>query len=96
MSATAQLSTLSELRAKTDRELVRIIDNALEVGLLIAATDTHVDSAGRLYGRADKIYANTLTLLPKVEEMSERRRLAGKLKQLRDTLEQRRAQVAFV
>jgi len=32
MTATAQLSKLAELRAKTDRDLVSIIDNALEVG----------------------------------------------------------------
>jgi hypothetical protein len=32
MTATAQISKLAELRAKTDQELVSIIDNALEVG----------------------------------------------------------------
>jgi hypothetical protein len=36
MSATAQLSKLAELRAKTDRDLVSIIDNSLEVGLLLS------------------------------------------------------------
>jgi len=56
----------------------------------------HVDSAGRLHGRADKIYANTLVLVSKVEDLGERRRLADKLKQLRDTLERRQARVARV
>ena len=94
MNATAQLSKLAELRAKTDRDLVSIIDNAVEVGLLIAATDTHVDPAGRLLqGRADKIYTDTLMLVSKVEDVNERRRLADKLKQLGDILKQRRAQV---
>lgn len=68
MSATAQLSKLTELRAKADRELVRVIDNALEVGLMLAATETQSDSAKRLHGRAQEIYANTLMLLPKVED----------------------------
>ena len=53
MSATAPLSKLAELRAKTDKDLVSILDNGLELGLLIAATDMHVDSAGRLHGRAE-------------------------------------------
>ncbi len=94
MSATAQLSKLAELRAKTDQDLVSIIDNALEVGLLIAATETHVDSARPFPGRAEEIYANTVMLVSKVEDLRERRRLEGKLKQLRDNLEQPQAQVA--
>ena len=36
MTATAQLSKLAELRAKTDRDLVSLIDNALDLGLLLA------------------------------------------------------------
>jgi hypothetical protein len=32
MTATAQLSKLAELNAKTDRELVSLIDKALELG----------------------------------------------------------------
>ena len=95
MSATAQLSKLAELRAKTDQDLVRIIDHAVEVGLLLV-TDTHVDSAGPLHVRAEEIYANTLTLIPKVEDVGERRRLEDKLKLLRESLDQRPAQVACV
>jgi hypothetical protein len=48
MSATAQLSKLAELRAKTDRDLVSIIDHALEVGLRLAANEPDVDPAGVL------------------------------------------------
>ena len=44
MRATAQPSKLAELRAKTDKDLVSILDTTLELGLLIAATDMHVDS----------------------------------------------------
>ena len=87
MSATAQLSKLAELRGKTDRELVRIIDNALKVGLLLVATDTHGDPATQLHGRAEEIYADTLMLLPKVEDVIERRRLEEMLRQLGEDLE---------
>jgi hypothetical protein len=87
VSATAQLSKLAELRAKTDRELVRIIGNALDVALLLA--NTQVDSAGLLHGRAREIYADTLMLLPKVKDVGERRRLERLGRVLRERLEQR-------
>ncbi len=96
MSARAQLSKLAELRAKTDQDLVRINDNALGVGLLLGTTDTHADSACPLHGRAKEIYADTLMLIPKVEDVMERRWLEGRLKELRENLDQRRAEVACV
>jgi hypothetical protein len=96
MSATAQLSKLAELRAKTDQDLVSIIENALEVGLLLGATDTHVDSAEPLHGKEEEIHADTLMLISKVEDLGERRRLEDRLKELRENLDQRRAQVACV
>jgi len=92
MSAPAPLSKLVELRAKTDRDLVRIIGNALDVALLLAGTQ--VDSAGLLYGRAQEIYADTLMLLPKVEDVSERRRLERLGRVLRERLERRQAVAA--
>jgi hypothetical protein len=46
MSATAQLSKVDELRARTDQDLVHLIDKALEVGLLLAADERDVDRAG--------------------------------------------------
>ena len=91
MSATAYPSKLAELRAKTDRELVTIIDNALEVGLLLAANEPDVDPAGVLHRRAADIYADTVMLVEKVEHVRERRRLTDKLNQLRNTLERRQA-----
>jgi hypothetical protein len=91
MTATAQLSKLAELRAKTDRDLVSIIDNALEVGLLLAADEPDVDPAGVLHRRAADIYADMVMLVQKVETVSERRRLEGRLRQLRESLERRRA-----
>jgi hypothetical protein len=93
MSAT-QLSKLAELRAKTDRELVSIIDNALEVGLLLAANEPDVDPAGVLHDRAADVYADTVMLVERVENGWERRRLEEKLRQLRQSLDRQRAQVA--
>ena len=87
MSATAQLSKLAELRAKTDRELVSIIDNALELGLLLAAKEPDVDPEGVLHRRAADIYADTVMLVEKVENVGKRRRLEEKLRQLRHALD---------
>jgi hypothetical protein len=94
MTATAQLSKLAELRAKTDRDLVSLIDNALEVGLLLAANQRDADPAGVLHRRAADSYADMVMLVQKVETVSERRRLEGRLKLLRESLEQRQAQGA--
>ena len=96
MSATAQLSKLAELRAKTDRDLVSIIDNALKLGLLLASNEPDVDPVGLLHRRVADIYADTVMLASKVEDVGERRRLQGRIEQLRESLEQRRAQMAYV
>jgi hypothetical protein len=87
MSAMAQLSKLAELREKTDKELVSIIDNALETGLLLAANEDDVDPAGVLHHRAADIYTDTAMLVEKVENVREQRRLEGKLRQLRKSLD---------
>jgi hypothetical protein len=87
MSTTAQLSKLAALRTKTDRDLVSIIDNALQVGLLLAANETDLDPAGALHRRAADIYADTVMLVEKVENVGERRRLEEKLKWLRHALD---------
>ena len=89
MSATAPLSKLAELRAKTDEDLVSIIDNALEAGLLLAANESDVDPAGVLHRRAADICADTVMLVEKVENVGERRRLQEKLRQLRKSLDRR-------
>ena len=80
MSTTAQLSKLAELRAKTDRDLVSILDNALEVALLLTANERDVDPAGVLHRRAADIYAAAVMLVEKVEDVGERRRLEEKLR----------------
>ena len=93
MSATLELSKLAELRAKTDQELVNIIDGELERGLRTAfmteaakkASD--FDSVQPPHIRAETAYAEALKLLPMVDDHSERRRLEMKLRQLREALD---------
>ena len=87
MRATAQPSKLAELRAKTDRDLVSIIDNAVELGLLLAANEFSVDPAGVLHRKAADIYADTVMLVEKVENVREQRRLEETLRQLRKSLD---------
>jgi translation initiation factor 2 gamma subunit (eIF-2gamma) len=96
MTATAQLSKLAELRAKTDQELVSIINNALDAGLLLAANEAHVDPDGVLHRRAVDIYADTVMLVQKVEDVGERRRLEERLKQFQESLERRQVAAARV
>jgi len=87
MSAPAQLSKLAELRAKTDRDLVWLIVNAVGLGLLLAANERDVDPVGELHRRAADIYADTVILVDKVENVRERLWLEGRLEQLRESLE---------
>jgi hypothetical protein len=81
---------LAELREKTDRDLVLLIDNAVELGFLLTASEPDLDPAGVLHRRAADIYADTVMLAEKVEDVPERR-LEEKLKQLRESLERRQA-----
>jgi hypothetical protein len=67
--------------------LVSIIDNALQVGLLLAANEADLDPAGVLHRRTADIYADTVMLVEKVENVSERRRLEEKLRWLRHVLD---------
>ena len=93
MSTTLELSKLAELRAKTDQELVKVIDKELERGLHFALMTEGVkeasdsDSAQQPNIRAEAAYAEALKLLPMVDRHSERRRLEKKLRQLRETLD---------
>jgi len=87
VSAKSESSRLAELRAKTDRDLAAIIDNALELGLLLAANSPDVDREGVLRRRAADIYADTVMLVPRVEDARTCRRLEEKLRQLRAALD---------
>ncbi len=85
MTAVSEVSKLAKLRAKTDRGLVHVIANALELGVQCASAAP--DCASPLYSRAKAIYANAVQLLPGVEDQAKRQRLENKLDQLRDSLD---------
>jgi len=87
MTATAPLSKLAELHAKTDRDLVWLIGNAVGLGLLLAANERDVDPVGELHRRAGDIYADPVILVAKVENVRERLWLEGRLEQLRESVE---------
>ena len=78
MSSATVHSKLAELRAKTDQELVRLIDDQLNLGFRVALTEP---------ATAAKVYAEARKLTDKVEDPGERRRLESKLSQLRQTLD---------
>ena len=93
-------SKLKELRGKTDRQLIQIINNELELGLYSALTaetsftyDFSVEETS--HRTAEKAVDHALRLLSKVDDVSERQRLQTKLNRLREALNgQRRAQAA--
>lgn len=76
---------LEQLRARTDRELIALIDRELARALETAR------SANRHWASAEKAGDEARNLLPKVYNLGERLRLERKLKQLRETLDERPA-----
>ena len=89
MTATPQLSNWLNFGPRRNRQLVSIIDNALEVGLLLAANEADVDLVGVLHRRAADIYADTVMLVEKVEAARDRKRLQERVGRLRDALDRR-------
>jgi len=94
-------SKLAELRARTDRQLIQIINNQLERGLhlaLLAAeteSDYHFGVTELHHAEAEKVCAYALSLLTRVDDTNERRRLETKLLRLRGALDgQRRVMAA--
>jgi hypothetical protein len=85
MTALSEMSKLAELRAKTDRDLVHLVGNALELGIQCAAAA--VSTHGTLRARAEDIYANALMLLTKIENVGERRKLSDKAGRMRELLD---------
>jgi hypothetical protein len=71
-------SKLAQLRAKTDRELVILIQSTLEDGL-------------RSRGEAERAYSEVRVLLPTVRYVTEaeRRHLESKMARLRQLLDER-------
>ena len=74
---------LLELRRKTDRDLLILVERELHRGLTLAELAASKQSP--LHARAETAYATVSLLLPKIENLSqdERRRLEGMIKDLR-------------
>ncbi len=88
MSSRSQATILASLRAKTDRELIVIIDSALERGLDLLRRAAN--GAGEPYrAKAAQAHAEAAKLLPVAYGLSgwERFRLERKLTQLRSALD---------
>ena len=87
MSSASRVSKLSELRQKTDRQLLLVVRIELGRGLALAGVAATKGSA--LFAEAERTYARAKTLLPKIYFMNrdERRQLEVKLKDLRAALD---------
>jgi hypothetical protein len=78
---------LAELRARTDRDLVRILNADLERALVLASVAASRHSVFR--AQAEAMYTRAKTLLPQLSEVSasERAELEAKQKELGMALE---------
>jgi len=79
---------LAELRARTDRDLLTLIQRELDRALPLADAAANRESA--FYGEAEKAYRSVITLLSKAPNMrqNERARIEAAVKELRFTLDQ--------
>lgn len=84
MSNTPEAVTFASLRARTDRELVALIEAALERGLLLLCQHPNGDGE-----KAEQAHDEAVKLLSLVYEFSgsDRRRLDTKLAELRSALD---------
>lgn len=75
-------SKLAELRARTDRDLVRILNADLERGLALASVAATGHSVFRF--QAEALYTRSKTLLPQLSGLTadEQAELTAKLKEL--------------
>ncbi len=90
MESRTQFFKLQELRTKTDRQLVIIIDKALDLAFCFASlTESKYSrkSAELPRTRAQKSFDEAVNLLARVENPDERQRLEAKLQRLRDDLD---------
>jgi len=94
MGTDSQLAKLAVLRAKTDRQLLQLINSRLERGLQIARIHVTVCSnaltecSAQHRASAEGAYEEALKLLPTVREPDERsrRQIEAKLNELRTVL----------
>lgn len=97
----SNVSKLADLRAKTDRQLIQIINHELERGLYLAVLHTEPNSAHDFFGdteppdaEAENAWADALSLVSKVDDANERQRLESKVLRLRAALDRRRRVMA--
>jgi len=96
MNGRPEFTKLIELRSKTDRQLVALINSRLDAGLTCArlvtdpGSDSKWASAEAFQAGAIRAHDEVRALLPWVNDvtMSERRRLELKLEQLRELLDE--------
>ncbi len=76
-------SKLAQLRSKTDRQLIAVIDRRLDAGCDYARRGHYI--------QAEKAYEEVRSLLPRVDGLTpaERHRLESKLARLGEALEER-------
>ena len=86
--SSVEIFKLSELRAKTDRELLAIIGTELNRGLLIASVAATRESP--LYRHASKSLDRITKLLPTMSgvDHNERKMLEANIKEMRRALDQ--------
>src|SRR5260221_3376833 len=94
MTQRSEFFKLSELRAKTDRQLLALLTKRLDTGLEFARLVAEPESLARrstteFHAGAEKAYVEVRTLLPWLKDVSkpERRRLESRLEQLGGILE---------
>ena len=83
MTDVSQFSKLSELRRKTDQELVGLLNDGLELAFRLA----RATGSAKSYTEAQDVHAEVSNLLHKVDDANERRRLEKKLSELREILD---------
>jgi hypothetical protein len=95
MTSTSQIAKLSDLRARTDRELLAVIDKEVQFGLaLTASRGGHRDTESQ--SRAEKAYMLAATLLPTITSVADdgKRMTEVQLERLRRRLDRVRASAA--
>src|SRR5712691_3277038 len=87
-----ELEKLSELRAKTDRQLLRLLHSRLQLGLNFVAlagemsSDENTDHAEQLLWRAEQAVIEVKRLLPVLTE-DQHRSVGPQLNKLREALD---------
>ena len=100
MTKISNVSKLAKLRAKTDRQLIKIINSELERGLHLALSAAEMKSAydfgdtGSPDAEAERACAYALSLVSRVDDTNERQRLESKLLRLRAALDGQRRVIA--